>query len=335
MEEDIIDLLVSFLGDYSKKCGEWYSFNCPCCADENGGFPDNKYNMEVNINLDVKGCGGFHCWKCGDINGTKGTLVKLFKKYAPHDTYTEFKRSVSDYRSSQKYELFSDKSDLLNEFDDTNDISLPQGFRPINKNEKPSQEAYEYLRSRGITDKIIKGYNIGYINNSTNYSLQKRVYIPSYDEFDNLTYWVGRDYTNKNKQKTKNPKISKTKIIFNEGKINWYEPVTLVEGPFDHIVTPNSIPLLGKTLNEDYALYNTIMLKAHSEIRIFLDDDATKDAYKIYKLLNTQHLRDRIRLVETPEGYDPSLIFQEYGYKGILELLCSSVQISEYELLYG
>ena len=213
------------------------------------------------------------------------------------------------------------------------EVSLPIGFKPLNKEDKAAKEAYEYVKSRGIDDKIIKRYVLGYIANSADYSLRNRVYIPSYDSFNNLTYWVGRDYSGKNKQKAKNAKVAKHSVVFNEGKINWYEPITLVEGPFDHIVVPNSIPLLGKTINNESAVLNALLKRSKSEINIFLDDDATTDANKIYKFLNNKsELRGRINLIETPDGYDPSLIYQEFGYKGIIEMLCTSKKLSEYEI---
>ena len=122
--------------------------------------------------------------------------------------------------------------------------------------------------------------------------------------------------------------------MFNEGLVNWYEPITLVEGPFDHIVVPNSIPLLGKTLAEDNAVFVSLAKRSKSEIRIFLDDDAIRESIKIYKTLdNNTQLKGRVRLIRTPEGYDPSLIFQVYGYKGIMQMLCSAEELSEYELV--
>lgn len=332
MEEKIVILLESFLGEYSKQSGLWYSFNCPHCAEENLG-PDDKYNLEVTIDPDEKGCGGFHCWKCGETNSTKGNLVKLFKQYAPSDVYDEFKEIIKDYRGSLKYRLTFGGENILDDIEDMAEVSLPQGFKAINKTEKDCKDAYDYLTNRGITDRIIAKHNIGYINKTYIPSLCKRVYIPSYDQNDNLTYWVGRDYTNTNKQKTKNPKISKTEIIFNEGLINWYEPITIVEGPFDHIVTPNSIPLLGKTLSEDSALFKALCEKAKQQINIFLDDDAINDTYKIYKrLIRCPEIKDNVRIIETPEGYDPSLIFECYGEKGILETLCTARKLSKYEI---
>ena len=332
VEEKVITLLVSFLGEYSKQCGDWYSFNCPCCAEENFGTPDDKYNLEVKVDMLVKGCGGYHCWKCGDSNGTKGTLIKLFKKYAPQDIIYEFKEIVNDYRQAKKFELATNISDL-DDFVDADSLLPPKGLKMLSKNDQEAAQAYEYVRGRGITDKIIERFKMGYIAQNSDYSLRNRVYIPSYDSFNNLTYWVGRDYTGMNKQKAKNAKVAKHSIVFNEGKVNWYEPITLVEGPFDHIVVPNSIPLLGKVLNNDSAVLTALEKRSKSEINIFLDDDALSDAYRIYKFLNSKtDLKGRINIIKTPEGYDPSLIFQEYGPKGIIEMLCSSEKLSEYEL---
>lgn len=333
MEEKVIALLTSFLGDYGKQCGEWFSFNCPCCAEENFGTPDGKYNLEVKVDPHSKGCGGYHCWKCGDSDGTKGTIVNLFKRYAPQDIITEFRELYNDYKQSKRYEL-SFIGEVDDEFKDEEELSLPIGFKPLKKEDKLAKDAYEYVKSRGIDDRIIEQYNLGYIANSQDYSLRNRVYIPSYDSFNNLTYWVGRDYSGKNKQKAKNAKVAKHSIVFNEGKINWYEPITLVEGPFDHIVVPNSIPLLGKVLNNDSAVLEALIKRSKSDINIFLDDDAINDANRIYKFLNNKaELKGKINLIETPDGYDPSQIYQEFGYKGIIEMLCSSRKLSEYELV--
>jgi hypothetical protein len=334
MEENVLTLISTFLGAYGKHSGEWYSFNCPECAEEKGVKADNKYNLEVKIDLTVKGCGGYHCWRCKDTNGTRGTIVSLFKKYASKTVLDEFKQIVNDYREARKYELFDGSGDIPDEFLEDNEFYLPDGFKPIRKNDNNAVEAIEYLSKRGINNKIIEKYNIGYIGNDEkiNFSFRNRIIIPSYDSFDGLNYWVGRDYTGKNKVRYKNPKAEKTKFIFNEGKINWYEPITLVEGPFDHIVVPNSIPLLGKSLSEDYLLYKMLVKRSRSFVYIFLDDDALINAKKIYKLLESSDLNGRVRIIECPDGYDASLIYEKYGVKGIISLLTRAKRLSDYEL---
>lgn len=334
MEENVLNLLVTFLGDYGKHSGEWYSFNCPACADEKGVKSDGKYNLEVKIDLSVRGCGAHHCWRCKETSGTKGTLVTLFKKYAPKPVFDEFKYIVNEYREAKKYELFGGDNTLLDEFAEENEFFLPNGFKPIKNGDKDAAEAIEYLKRRGIGEKIISRYNIGYVGNlaSADYWSRNRIVIPSYDRFDGLNYWVGRDYTGKSKIRYKNPKAEKTKFIFNEGKINWYEPITLVEGPFDHIIVPNSIPLLGKSLNEEYLLYRTLVKKAHSTINVFLDDDALINAKRIYRLLENSDLRGRVRLIECPDGYDASSIYEKYGKRGILSLMTRAKKINDYDL---
>lgn len=301
---------------------------------ENDGYPDDKYNLEVKVDLNVNGCGGFHCWRCGDTHNTKGSLITLFKKYAPADIYKEFKECVIDYRQSMKYKL-TEIDNIENDITEIEELRLPDGFLSLQSDDEKAKEALIYLQGRGIDQAIIERYHIGYIdNNSKDRTLRKRVYIPSYDSIGNLTYWVGRDYTGKNKQKMKNPLTPKTQIIFNEGLINNYEPITLVEGPFDHIVVPNSIPLLGKVLTEDSAVFKFLLHRAKCGVNIFLDDDAKKDAVKIYKTLDNTSLRGTIKIIIADEGYDPSLIFQERGYRGIINALRSAKKIEEKDILF-
>ena len=57
------NILASFLGE-SKQGGyqngvEQYQFCCPSCAEDNGGKPDGKYNLEVNFDQIVKCCKNF------------------------------------------------------------------------------------------------------------------------------------------------------------------------------------------------------------------------------------------------------------------------------------
>ena len=118
-------------------------------------------------------------------------------------------------------------------------------------------------------------------------------------------------------------------IIFNEEKIQWDADMTLVEGPFDHIVVPNSIPLLGKSLKMDFTLYQELITRANSHINIFLDSDASEDVKKIYKLLNHGKLYNKIRWIPVNNDLDPSKIFELYGYKGIVNHLKCAEKISE------
>ena len=104
----------------------------------------------------------------------------------------------------------------------------------------------------------------------------------------------------------------------------------MVEGATDHIVTPNSIPLLGKFLSSQ--LLELLHDNAQAFVVIVLDDDAYDDAKRLYRELNFGNLRDRIRLVKPPEGYDPSKLFERFGNKGIVALLKTAYKLEEYEI---
>lgn len=123
--------------------------------------------------------------------------------------------------------------------------------------------------------------------------------------------------------------MEKKDIIFNEDKIQWDADITLVEGVFDHIVVPNSIPLLGKALNKDYKLYWELITRANACINVWLDGDAYNSVKEIYKLLNHGNLYDRIRYIPCEADDDPSSIFQRGGYKEIAEHLSNAQQIKE------
>ena len=130
-----------------------------------------------------------------------------------------------------------------------------------------------------------------------------------------------------------NPKVDKKEIIFNEEKICWDADITLVEGPFDHIVVPNSIPLLGKSLKETDKIFYTLRDKANANINLWLDDDAFQDVKKIYKILNHGKLYGKIRYIPTPKDMDPSLIYEKYGKKGIMKCLSGAISFNENEIL--
>jgi hypothetical protein len=83
--------------------------------------------------------------------------------------------------------------------------------------------------------------------------------------------------------------------------IDWDEPIYLVEGAFDSIFVPNSIPLLGKVMSE--FLYSKLYESA-KELIIVLDGDAWKDAEKLFHKLNNGKLFFKVWVVKMPEDKD-------------------------------
>jgi DNA primase len=279
-QEVIYELLVEVLGDPKKsyKNSTQITFDCPIC--DSGA---HKGNFEVNIDKDV-----YHCWACGDSEGTHGPLGKLFDKFGnkkQKKLYLLLRPEEKKEKKSRTYKL-----------------KLPEGFTKISECNliyPPYKEGINYLRSRGITDEMCERYGIG-LTTTGNFS--GRVVIPSYDKNGELNYFVARSWNPRAKQKYMNPKAEKDKIIFNENLIDWEKDIYLCEGMFDAIFLPNAIPMLGKHLSE--LLFSTIYEKAKGDIIICLDGDAYSAALKLYHTLNGGSLYNRIKIVKLPKDKD-------------------------------
>ena len=330
MFENIREIVENILGSPRRDNEGWREYNCVYCALEKGVESDGKYNMALNYGDDMKTKPHFHCWRCG----TSGKLSKLLKDFGTHDSLTKYYRELKDIRSSLLYNI--DFGTNAEDFQFENTVELPKDYRKINEKDKYAKEAIEYLQNRGLDKFFIETYNIGYIPYwSKDKEMRNRIIIPSYDEYGELNYYIARDYSGKRRyRKYNNPDVKKTLFVFNEDKINWYEDVTLVEGVLDHMMIPNSIPLLGKTLKRDYATFDAVVKKARCNVNVLLDDDALNDAKKIYKLLNSTSLKGKIRLIECPNGYDASDIYKKFGKRGIKQLMNRAKTIEEFELIY-
>lgn len=330
-QDEIKDLFDKVLGEPRREyagSGGWYEYDCPSCAEENCGTPDGKYNLAVNYEIGSENGMYMHCWRCGFA----GSLSRLMRTYGNPELYGKYKDIIKDYKEAHLYEIQSGKIVIGDDVIEKEELKLPANTFTVFDNTFYGNKALEYLHKRGVDDFIIKKHNIKYVGNDWGNPYRNMVIIPSYDAFGNLTYYAGRDFTGKDKWNKKNPDIPKTEVVFNEELINWYEPVTLCEGPFDHLVVPNSIPLLGKSLDDTYLVYKTLMNKAKYLVNIMLDSDAVATAHKNYSILNTGTLRDRIRIIYCPEGYDPSDVYKHFGRKGILKLLASARKLDDYTL---
>lgn len=322
-------ILDSFLGESKKELDETYQlqYGCIRCIENKGEKERNKHNLEINLKLGV-----YHCWACFD-DDMHGSILKLIKLYGNDQILKDYKETIKSLKESKLYKLsFTDK-DFNIEYNTANkkELELPSNFKPLKNENQYNKGALNYLFKRGIDWDIIQQYNIGYTDyDKDNIQVSSRVIIPSFNEYGELNYWTGRDFTRLSyRQKYFNPVVERKNIIFNEEKVQWDADITLVEGPFDHIVVPNSIPLLGKSLKADYELFTKLNEKANGNINIFLDADAKENSILIYKLLNHGRLYNKIRIIPLENDKDPSLIFQEKGRKGIYECLSQAKQISE------
>ncbi len=310
------DLIVEILEDVLGKPKKHYesksqiSFDCPVCSTLKGlDCGDGKGNLEVNYNHHV-----YKCWSCSETHGTHGTINRLIRSYGNRTHLKQYDLVIPD---NKRIVVERDKKVIS---------GLPKDFTPLtlSRDDSGYRNATSYLKKRNIGLELIKKYNLGYANTG---DYRGRVIFPSYGENGDINYFLGRSFDKYSKLKYKNPEVSKMDIIFNEGKINWDSNIYLVEGVFDHITLPNSIPMLGKVLND--LLMKRLIDDASAKVIIVLDNDAEKDAINLYKKLDSTKLNGRVLMVYMPKRFDLSDVHQKLGSKGVIKLITTAKRIKE------
>jgi len=281
---EVVDILEDILGEHrlhNDYKGQ-ISFDCPVCSHDIKGLDDGdgKGNLEINYKRNV-----YKCWVCAETHDTYGSLYKLLKKYG-------------NAKQFKKYLLLKPEDDVESPKRNVTYIRLPKEFVPFKdaslglKMTPQYKQAFNYIKKRNITDLMIQMYNIGFCYTG---HYEHRIIIPSYDSESRLNYFIARSYLNDTKMKYKNPEVDKETLIWNEHLINWDETVYIVEGAFDSIFLPNSIPMLGKFMTQN--LFNKLYDNA-KKIIIVLDPDAWQDAFRLYHRLNCGKLMGKVRIVK-------------------------------------
>jgi DNA primase len=326
MSSLIVNILENFLGTprshYEHK--SQVGFDCPVCSEEQGKPRGNgKGNLAINYEKGV-----YKCWACWERNNMHGSIIRLIKKYGN-------KQHLKDYLlvAPKKQDWKSNDVENLKEIK----VKYPESFREFSKSKEyhtSFTDAYKYVKKRGLTDDILHKFNIGFTCDGKR---RDRIIIPSYDINGELNYYIARSWDKYNKAKYMNPESGvdahdKQHIIFNEGRVNWDSTIYLVEGVFDHIVTPNSIPMLGKYLSD--TLFHALQSRAKSDVVIVLDggEAEKKDAKVIYNKLNTLNLYNKVKVVNLKDGMDLSDIFRDKGPKGIIAALKTAKRFKESHL---
>ena len=234
-------------------------YHCPFCKH-------HKKKLSVNVTK-----GFFKCWVCD----TKGAISYLIKRFGTIDDRHDWALLDQEVDFSTMDLIFNQPEEKFPPVD------LPSEYMCLAKKGLPpaANEAISYLWSRGIGQKDILYHKIGFCLTG---KYKKRIIIPSFDDEGNCNYFTARSYSG-DWLSYKNPPASKN-IIFNDLLINWNEPITLVEGPFDSIKMKNSIPILGSTLKETTKLFKKIVEK-QTKVYIGLDEDALNKSMKIISLL--------------------------------------------------
>lgn len=324
----IVDWLEQNIDDRIKYTtgGKEVHFNCPFC---------NEIRHRCYISLNN---GQFYCHNCN----TKGHIVKLIQFVEG----VSFKRAEDILKNMQGSMIPTEvaktiKDNLfignLESSIEKRAIPLPKEYVPLDpykKNNYVIEKAIGYLNGRGITNKQIVNYKMGFCM-SGDYA--NRVIIPI-TENGELTFWVARAISKEVKLKEKSPsnesyQISKSSVIFNISEaVKKYGSIVISEGIFDALSWGDiGVSLLGKSIYQDQIdtlLHYRPTLK---EVFIALDYDARKDALKLAdKLVNYF----KVSMIWIPKELDdPNNCLVKMGRPYLYSLLENAEEYSEFTKL--
>lgn len=320
MENDslLLTLVNEVLGrpNKSNKHRGQHEYDCPIC----GGHS----KMAVNTKLGV-----YKCWVCHESDGTYGSIKKLLSVLGGKTIWDRAKKLGISFKV--------DKSRVVHI--NTEKVELPKGFTRFedsNSNLMVHKEGWNYLtKQRKLSPETIFKHQMGYTtykSESFDDNFTNRVIIPSYDKNGELNYFTARSWLPYSKMRYKNPDVPRETIIFNEHLINWDGTVYIVEGPLDHVVVHNSIPLQGKDIHD--VLIQTLMDRCTGHVVILLDgeDKVWNTAKKIYSKINIGKLYGRVKIIKLRDGLDIGEVQEKYGRKGVVEALRTFFTIKESKL---
>ena len=272
------------------KQGKEYLYPSRCCGHHK---PKLSINFEKNA---------AKCWAC---DWRTKNLRRIVRRWGDISHINRWKDFDADIELGDLDNLFA------KEIENPQRIDLPNEVKTLTGHSHPpsSRLVFNYLRKRGVTDKDILYWKIGYCGSG---DYKNRVILPSFDEDGYCNFFTSRTYDPNVWPPYLNGPGNKD-IIFNELLIDWEREVTLVEGVFDAIVAgENSIPLLGSTLREDSKLFRKIV-KNDTPVLLGLDADAQKKAMRLVKALLAYDVE--VRMMDT-SGYKdigemPREVFQQ------------------------
>ena len=250
----VVNILDGTLGVGTSMKGNEQAHHCPFC---------HHHKKKLQINLETQ---YWHCWVCNSKGRSIHSLLKRL-----HVDYSQLNVINGIYGDQPK----STKKDV----EEKVQLRLPSEFKSLLVKPKSINPIYNnalsYIVNRGISMDEVSKYNIGYCEDGL---YGGRIIIPSYDEDNQLNYFIARTFYDEVGMKYKNPPVSRNVIVF-DNQIDWNEPITLVEGVFDSFsVKRNAIPMLSKFLLS--TLKTKILEKGVKEINLLMDSDAVEDSTK-------------------------------------------------------
>ena len=270
--------------------GAHVRYCCPFC-DRRRGKADKDYKLYVNYQKLA-----FKCFKCG----AKGWLTKRFKPSS--DSVYAYVVATVDNKINTEIE------------EESNMFYL--STLPITKN----SSAYKYLESRGISEELIKYYDMRLGTDE----LFGRIVIPNevYGLEKNWTdMYSARSYISQEPKYLNPDGAHKTDSVFNLHRQKRGDNIYVVEGALTSICAgKNSVCTYGSSPSEEQL--TKIVNMDFKEITCAYDNDPSGQRGNeelAEKLNKMKHAGTEIYIVQMPEGIDAADMgeakFQEYVAK--------------------
>lgn len=254
-------------GRMARNCKN-FDVRCPICAPRD----PNKKKLAIHTEDDR-----VHCWVCGY---KARTLAPLIRKYGTRASLIEYRDRFmpeSEYKRRCLDTAFVEEK-----------ISLPKDFKlfaTAGVRDPDVLAMRKYLNARNVSDRDLWFYKLGF---SEAPEWRRRIIVPSFDAAGELNWYIGRTIDKFKRPKYEAPTGDRKHIIFNEINVDWTQRLVLCEGTFDMMKCgDNAVPLLGSDLNEESALFNSILVHS-TPIALALDADMriTKTPLIAKKLAN-------------------------------------------------
>lgn len=269
-----------------------FDVRCPICD------PKDVTKKKLSILLPEH---RLHCWTCGY---RAHTLAPLIRKYGTTEQLNEYR---DKFMTVEERERSRNSCIAINL--EQKKLELPKDFKLLvtARNEPDARAAWRYALERGLTDRDMWYFKLG-ISDEMRWS--RRIIVPSFDGQGKLNYFVARAIDKFKRPKYDNPDQDKTPVIFNEINIDWTQRLVICEGVFDLFKCgENAVPLLGSDLNEQSALFSSILVN-NTPVAIALDGDM----WETKTLKAAKKLADYdvdVVLVDTRQFVDPGSASRE------------------------
>jgi len=222
--------------------------SCPFCETDSGHF-------YVNIEKFL-----YHCFKCKVGGSLKNEI------YRNLESWTKLRRhliSTTNLKTFRISELVDDSKTLLIPIFEALELGEDDlGYSSL------AVKAYKYCINRGMTRGQVADYHVSVVR------FENRVYFPYWNKINKIIFYTGRQLDDIDDGVKTIEMVNSSKPLFGRHIHQWHDYVVLVEGVFDHFVTPHSYAIMGSSITQQ----QINQLRDDHIQRVFLlcDPDAEK-----------------------------------------------------------